>query len=1039
MNNSKKIVKKAGFILTKETKITILTLLKNFYDEQIFNMLIKEFYDPDLDISLTAIRSSASLGNEVAIPHLYRIIEQGKPAQKLAAISTLAQINAPSSIESLAKYFTVFQDREIRREILQAITKISPMHPVTQELIRSLLLDTGSGQQFYEIVLPALVEIAEMELVKNHLIKAGPEVQRLVFNQLLLASSREVTPFVEFFQDKIRQFDPHTLGCYLTAYELKFPNPQTNFVIDTLQSADPRATTSFMIALSDYRGRIENPQRMFRLLLRLPFVDLDSEALTGEFLGKIMEEVKKESPLLVNEFLFTTATNLEAVFAKLKKQYVSLKGIKERDGILAVVLTKILEQYGTAEVLQETQNFFRTEAAVNPAAIINQIRERMIPAPEDDKNRFEACQRLFLADDRLARLNVYQTLTRANLNTPALVRRLNRLIRIIGALEIRNSGKKILEILNFSREERIPFLEETCVVTLCQLLNRTAIEQAKIIFAEASRYPHSLRGYIRGSRFVPAKIFINPLLKLLINPKIPKDIRKLIVQSIGKMNLSGIKGVLPPLVRALKVNEIEEELKEEIAAILAKYGDSAMFQPLLDLAGSSDGFVRRLGIRTLKQLAGREKSIPVDVLTNRLYLLLEDPLKAVQVEALLALLTLGDDYSVQILDDYISAKDETVAVEILANLDQNLSHELISKILKLVYSDSKKIHDELRRALPDLCQGPLAEDIRNNLLDVLKEEKGSAGAAKATARGQGEKADEFLQHAKLDFKLRRENVQVLTVFFIDIVGYTETSSRADTRGLFKLIQAFEGITLPIIERLKGTLIKKMGDGLLAVFKHPLNAAIAALEIQNQIKEYNEFRMEEERFSVRIGLNTGQVIQKDADVFGDTVNVASRMETTASPGDVLCTQSTYDEIKEYIRCTRMGDLQVKGKTDAITAYSAEQILIDIDQVMAEPVDGGEADLSSSDAGSLLNLKESMFKPEFKKPADADMDERLLAGLEGLFNDMSTAVESILNDYHEEYVFKHYLQEKWNQIMAAAGEGAADSTGGQPTSGQTETNV
>ena len=1026
MNNSKNIVKRKNSVSPKETKITALTLLRNFYDEQIFNVLIREFYNADLDISLAAINASASLGNEAAISHLYRIIEQGKPAQKVAAIRTLAQINAPSSIEKLAKYFTIFQDSETRRELLRSITMISPMHPKTRELTRTLLQDTADGQEYYEIILPSVLESGELELVKNNLFKANPDVQRFVFTKLLDSSSEEARSFIDFFRDKIRQFDPHTLGCFLCAYELKFPKPQTNFVIDTLQSADPRATASFLIALSGYRGRMENPQRVFRLLLRMPYVDMDTEGLTGDFLGKIMEEVKKESPLLLNEFLFTTATNLEAVFAKLKKQYVSLKGIKETDALLAVVFTKILEQYATPEILQEIQNFFRTDSADDPAVLISKMRERMVAAPEDDKNRFEACLRLFMADNRVARINTYHTLGKANLNTPALARRLNRLIRIIGTLEIRNSGKKILEILNFARVERVPFLEETCVVTLCQLLNRTAIEHAQVVFAEARKYPHSLRGYIRAARFVPVKIFINPLLKLLLNPKVPEKTRTLTVDSLKVMNLAGMRTALPALIRALTVKEIGETLREDIASILATHGDSGVLQPLIDLTGSAEGFVRRLSIRTLKVLAGREKNIPVDVLTNRLYLLLEDSLPAVQIEALLALLALGDDYAVQILDDYITAKDETASVEILKNLDQGVSRELMVKVLKLINAQSKKIHEELRRILPPFCQGPLAEDIRTSLLEALKGKGGGGVPARASDRPVVSKSDTFIQQAKLDFKLRRENAQDLTVLFTDIVSYTEKSSQSDARTLFELIRAFEGITLPTIERLNGELIKKSGDGLLAAFKHPLNAVIAAMEIQKQIQEYNEYKMEAERFNVRAGLNTGLVIRKDGDIFGDTVNVASRMETSATPGDIYLTQNTYNEIKEFIRCTRLGDLQVKGKTEAITAYQAQEILIDLNKVMAESPDSVGADKGGTDAGSLQNLKESMFKPEFDVPAGVDLNDRLLTGLEGLFTDMSTAVEKISKDYHEEFIFKRFLHEKWTEIMRAAGESKDSAT-------------
>lgn len=1007
------------------TRITALTLLKNFYDEQIFSILIKDFFNSNPEVSLAAINASASIGNEAAIPHLCTIIEKGNPAQKKAAIQTLTKIDAPSSIDRLVDYFAFFQDREIRRELLRSVAIISPTHPKTLELNRALLQDTSSGPEYFDIVLPALLEAGELELVKNNLTKANPEVQRSVFTKLLDITPENASAFIDHFRDQMHQFDPHTLGCFLCAYELKIANPRNNFVIDTLQSADPRATTSFMITLSGYGGRTDNPQRLYRMLLKMPYVDMDTESLTGDFLAKIMEEVKNDSPLLLNEFTFSTATNLEAVFAKLKAQYVSLKGIKEKDSLLAVVFTKLLEQYATAELLRETQSFFKSEADANAPAIIARLREMMIAAPADDKNRLEACLRLFAIDGRVHRFNALQILSRANLNTPLLARRLNRLVRLVGTLEIRNSGKKVLEALNFAREERVAYLEETAVVSLCQLLNRTAIEHAQVVFGEISKYPYSLRGYIRGARFIPSKFFINPLLKLLLNPKIPGKIRALTVESLETMNLSDIRGALPLLIRALTIKEIEENLKQDIAEILAKFVDSALFQPLVDLTTNKEATVRALGVRVLKVLAKKDKSLSADVLTNRLYLLLEDSDHSVRIEALLALLTMEDDFAIQVLDDYIENEDEAAAVDILKNLGNEVSHELIARVLKLLYSGSKQVHEELRRALAPFCQGPLSEDIRNGLLAALKTDLGSAVVTAATSAGRSPNRG-IMQKAKLDFKLRRESEQVLTVFFIDIVQFTKKTIDAEAIDMITLVQGFEKITLPTIEALNGSVVKTMGDGLLAVFKHPLNAALAALEIQKQVREHNELKLEAERFQVRIGLNSGRVIRKEEDVFGRTVNVASRMENLADPGDIYLTQATYEEIKEYVRCTQLGQLEVKGVAGGIVAYSAQEPLIDIDKVVAEPKATGEAVTAAKDTGSLLNLQESMFKPQFDLPADLEgQDATLIASLVDLFEDLSSAVEKISENYHDDYLFKRYLQEKWNQILKSANSGQGES--------------
>ncbi len=1027
MNRSKKFGSTIDTSLNREAKITVLSLLKNFYDEQIFRILIKDFYDSDIDVSLSAIEASASIGNEVAMPHLYRILEKGKPSQQKAVIQTLAVINAPSSIDKLAKYFNIFQGLEVRKKILETINKISPFHPRVRELNKSVLSDPGKQKDFYEIVMPGLLESGEIDLIKIHFNKLPPDVQRIIFTKLLQSSSHEVSAFIEYYKERAVDFDPHTLGCYLSAYALKSENPQLNFLLETLTNADPKAMTSFLITISDYNGRIQHPIKIFRLLLRVSYIDQETEALNGDFLVKIVKEVKSHSPLLLNEFTFTTATHLEAVLGKVRKLNISLKGVKERESLLIVILAKIIERYSPPDLLQEIQGYFKTETPGNPASIVQNIRNLLKTASIDDQNRFEACVPLFMISDRKVRLTISHTLSKISLESHSLMHRLNRLIRVIGTLEVRNSGKKILEILKFAREERYEFLEETSVVTLCQLLNRTVIEQAKAVFAESEKYAPSVLGYIRGARFVPSRIFISSLLKFLLNPGISTSTQVLIVDSIKQMDLQGLREIRPPLIRALKLPEIDNNIKKEISEILAQYGDSSLLQPILDLTGSSDSFIRQIGIRTLRALAKKEKNIPIDVLTNRLYLLLEDSIKSVQVEALLTLLILKDDYAIQILEDYVNSKDEAVIVDLLKNLEKPISHEVLSHLLKLIYSDSAAIQQELRKNLPQFCEGDLSEEIRKALLDHLKSKTDiglraavPAGIKEATISSHGLITDQpegLIEHAKLEFKFRRENSQILTVFFIDIVSYTEKSSASDTSTLIKLIQSFEGICIPTITNLRGTLIKKMGDGLLATFKHPLNAALASLTIHKKIKEHNQYKVEEEKFNVRIGLNTGLVIRKDSDIYGDTVNVASRMQTTANPGDVLLTQNTYEEIKEYVRCTRLGDIQVKGKEEAITAYSAEEIMVDIENLLAESKEDTDESLNIDESGSLAKLRESIFSPEFKIPDNLQHGgQNILTALKSLFQDMTGAAENIARDYYEEYVFKKYLQAKWDEVMA-----------------------
>ena len=485
------------------------------------------------------------------------------------------------------------------------------------------------------------------------------------------------------------------------------------------------------------------------------------------------------------------------------------------------------------------------------------------------------------------------------------------------------------------------------------------------------------------------------------------------------MNIKDIKGAVLNLTRLLEAQHLSDNEKSKIAEIIGNQGDSTVFQPLLDLTLIKDKAVKLSAIKALRGIALKHSEISKDILTNKLYILLEDEIKEVQVEALITLLSLKDDYALQILKDHLAEDSEETITYLVTNLQSIISHDILSNLLELIFSESKKVHETLREVIGNLSKGNFAEEIRTSLLQKLKTssaEKVSTPDLSAAKRQTVPVKGSIIDHAKLEFKFKRENSQLLTVFFIDIVGYTEKSSSIDMSSIIGLIKNFEDITLPVIKNFKGTLIKKMGDGLLAVFKHPLNAVLASLSIQKKIADYNEFKLDNERFYARIGLNTGLVIRKDNDIYGDVVNVASRMETSANPGDIMLTQSTYEEIKNYIQCTKLGNIQVKGKKDPIPAYSADKVIVDINSLLKR---GAASEKTKSESGSndpITKLKESVFTPKYAIPPGLTEGRQVAENLEQIFYDLTSAIEEIAKDYHEEYIFKKYLQSKWEEVLS-----------------------
>jgi hypothetical protein len=205
--------------------------------------------------------------------------------------------------------------------------------------------------------------------------------------------------------------------------------------------------------------------------------------------------------------------------------------------------------------------------------------------------------------------------------------------------------------------------------------------------------------------------------------------------------------------------------------------------------------------------------------------------------------------------------------------------------------------------------------------------------------------------------------------------------------------------------------------MLSVFKHPLNAVIAALDIQKNITAHNQYKVAEDKFNVRIGINTGVVIRKQNDIFGDVVNIASRLETAANPGDILISYSTYNEIKDYVRCTELGKINVKGKQEPITAYLAEALKVNYEHLLNGKATVTPEVAESKGGDALLSLQQSLFSPNFAIPGELRFGRALLEDVGKHFADISNAVEEIAWDYQEEYEFKTYLQSKWQEILAS----------------------
>lgn len=187
--------------------------------------------------------------------------------------------------------------------------------------------------------------------------------------------------------------------------------------------------------------------------------------------------------------------------------------------------------------------------------------------------------------------------------------------------------------------------------------------------------------------------------------------------------------------------------------------------------------------------------------------------------------------------------------------------------------------------------------------------------------------EETAQELKEFGKVKAKRFDSVTVLFTDFVGFTSSAQNLEPEELVSSVDYYFSKFDEIMEKYRVEKIKTIGDAYMCVSGLPepgnndvFRAIQAAFEIVDFIEESKISKMTDlTQFDVRIGINTGPIVagvvgtKKFAyDIWGDSVNVASRMETQSLPGKINVSETTYNLIKEVYDCEYRGEIEVKNK-------------------------------------------------------------------------------------------------------------------------------
>ncbi len=167
----------------------------------------------------------------------------------------------------------------------------------------------------------------------------------------------------------------------------------------------------------------------------------------------------------------------------------------------------------------------------------------------------------------------------------------------------------------------------------------------------------------------------------------------------------------------------------------------------------------------------------------------------------------------------------------------------------------------------------------------------------------------------------RVHRRLAAILAADVAGYSRLMGGDEEGTLAALTAHRTELIEPCIAEHRGRVVKTTGDGLLAEFASVVDAVRCAVAFQDGMRDRSSDTPEDRRIQFRIGVNLGDVIVQDDDLYGDGVNVAARLEGLAEPGGILVSGTAYDHVRNKVRADfdDLGAQTLKNIADPVRAY------------------------------------------------------------------------------------------------------------------------
>jgi len=225
--------------------------------------------------------------------------------------------------------------------------------------------------------------------------------------------------------------------------------------------------------------------------------------------------------------------------------------------------------------------------------------------------------------------------------------------------------------------------------------------------------------------------------------------------------------------------------------------------------------------------------------------------------------------------------------------------------------------------------------------------------------------------------------RLAAILCADVVEYSRLMGADEEKTLAVLKSHRRELIDPLIDQHRGRIFKTTGDGMLIEFASVVDAVRCAVVVQKGMEDRNTNLPERERIRFRIGINLGDVMVDEGDMFGDGVNVAARIEALAAPGEICVSASVREQIGEKlpIGFADFGEHSVKNIARPVRVYRVEKAI--------EPLAGGADDRGTPSAALPEDGPSAAVLPFANMSGDAEQEYFV----DGIVEDIITGLSRI----------------------------------------------